>query len=174
MSSDQLVNWQMAVAPHIIHIEEVDQAHFAEVDLDTLRWDFLCQVKGVGVKLDGFAAKRNGFVQHISAKIDVLAQGGIAHHVQISKAGDTKRSAYSLAAGFFGIEEELAVLRKAHARVQGQHAGQGGLFTGTLEAVGAGIGRMKGAMRLEDEIRLARDPYPMEEQGGARDMAGFT
>ena len=116
------------------------------------------QIEGVGLFLDAVRGQGDGVVDEIAGGIYTLAQGRIAHYVEVRKRCNSQSIAQSLAASLLRIEDEFRPAGELDSRVQGKHAGERGRFHPALEAVGPGVGRVKRFVGLEDEVGLSRDP----------------
>ena len=122
------------------------------------------QIEGVGLFLDAVRGQGNGVVDKIARGIDALAQGWIAHHVEVSERRNSQSLAQALSSGLLRIEDEFGPAGELDSRVEGKHAGERGRFHPALEAVGPGVGRVKWFVGLEDEVGLARDPYAIGDE----------
>ena len=108
------------------------------------------------------------------------AEVGVADNVEVGEAGEAEGLAQAATAGAFEIDDEVGVVAGVAVRLVAEEEGsdeRGFVFARAVKAVCALIGRVKGRVRLEDDVRLAGDPpgsgFAVREHGGLRSFLCF-
>jgi hypothetical protein len=109
-------------------------------------------------------------VPHETGNVGSLAERGIAHDIEVEKAGDAESFAESMAAGFLDVTEKLGRFRDAQTGVEGEHA-RTRVLGFRSEAVFSLVRRMKRGMPLGNEIRLAGKPDAVPLPVGKHDQS---
>jgi hypothetical protein len=84
-------------------------------------------------------------VDKIARGVDVLAQGWIAHHVEIGERRDPESLAQPLPPASSALKMNSVQRVSLIPGVEGKHAGERGHFHPALEAVGPGVGEWNGS-----------------------------
>src|SRR5580658_10240637 len=112
---------KVAVGAIVIKIEEVGQAEFAEAEFQPAFRKLGEERERRPINQDSFVPQGDDLVPHEARYVRCLAEGRISNHIQIGKAGDTKRCANSVATCFLNITDQFRCSGESDASEQSQY-----------------------------------------------------
>src|ERR1700686_5298938 len=111
----------MAVGTDRIEIEEVSQAELAGTNFQTTHRKLRRQREWAAGGFGSFTTQRDDLVDRQTGKIWLLAEGRIAHDIEVGKTRESERVANTSAPGALNVEDDLCFLRKLESSVKSQH-----------------------------------------------------
>jgi len=148
---------EVAVGADGVDVEVVGEAHLAEVELEATLGNLRSQSERCAFAFDELVGEAEGLVNLNAGDVGLRAEVWVADDVEVGEAGETERLADAAAAGGFNVQDGVGVVPgvAVDLRSEEERSEQGSLvFASALEAVDSFVGRVEGAVALQDDIGL--------------------